>query len=153
MKERQFADEVGVLLSQMGMPPAYGRLLGWLLICDPPQQTSTQLGEALGLSKGSVSSGMRMLERADMVQRVPSPGRGHAYEMMPDALVRATDPAVKHAMMRDVMSRGLALLGEKDSTRAERLRVSRDFYGFIAERIPSLMEEFRQRSLGRTSDR
>jgi DNA-binding transcriptional regulator GbsR (MarR family) len=147
VKERQFADEVGVLLSQMGMPPAYGRLLGWLLICDPPQQTSTQLGDALGLSKGSVSSGMRMLERADLVQRVPSPGRGHAYEMMPDALVRATDPAVKHAIMRDVMQRGLSLIDDKDSPRAERLRVSRDFYGFIAEKIPSLMEEFRQKHL------
>jgi DNA-binding transcriptional regulator GbsR (MarR family) len=151
MKERQFADEVGVLLSQMGMPPAYGRLLGWLLICDPPQQTSTQLGAALGLSKGSVSSGMRMLERADLVQRVPSPGRGHAYEIVPDALVRATDPAVKHAMMREVMARGLSLLGEEGSPRAERLRVARDFYGFIAERIPSLMEEFRQRYLGKES--
>jgi len=144
VKERQFADEVGVLLSQMGMPPAYGRLLGWLLICDPPQQTSTQLAESLGLSKGSVSSGMRMLERSDLVQRVPSPGRGHAYEMVPDALVRATDPAVKHVIMRDVMQKGLALLGEEGSPRAERLRISRDFYGFIAEKIPSLMEEFRQ---------
>ncbi|WP_203911944.1 GbsR/MarR family transcriptional regulator [Rhizocola hellebori] len=131
----------------MGMPPAYGRLLGWLLICDPPQQTSAQLGEALGLSKGSVSSGMRMLERSDMVQRVPTPGRGHAYEMLPDALVRATDPAVKFAFMRDVMQRGLSLLDENESTRAERLRVSRDFYGFIAEKLPSLMEEFRQKHL------
>ncbi|GIH08118.1 hypothetical protein Rhe02_61850 [Rhizocola hellebori] len=147
MKERQFADEVGVLLAGMGMPPAYGRLLGWLLICDPPQQTSAQLGEALGLSKGSVSSGMRMLERSDMVQRVPTPGRGHAYEMLPDALVRATDPAVKFAFMRDVMQRGLSLLDENESTRAERLRVSRDFYGFIAEKLPSLMEEFRQKHL------
>ncbi len=147
MKERQFADEVGLLLSQMGLPPAYGRLLGWLLICDPPQQTSTQLGEALGLSKGSVSSGMRMLERADLVQRVPNPGRGHAYEMLPDALVRATDPAVKHALMRDVMQKGLSLLGDKDPARAERLRISRDFYGFVAEKIPALMEEFRRLNL------
>jgi DNA-binding transcriptional regulator GbsR (MarR family) len=143
MKERLFADEVGMVLSQMGMPPAFGRLLGWLLICDPPSQTSAQLAGALGLSKGSVSTGMRMLERAGLVQRVPVPGRGHAYEMAPDGLVRATDPAVRFGMLRDVMDKGLAVLGDPEAPRARRLKVTRDFYAFVAVRIPELMEEFK----------
>ena len=143
MKERDYADEVGTVLSQLGLTPAYGKLLGWLLVCDPPSQSSGQLAEALGLSKGSVSTGMRMLERAGLVQRVPAPGRGHAYQMLPDALVRATDPAAKHLMMRDLMDRGLAMLGDDGSPRARRLRITRDFHGFIAERIPGLIEEFR----------
>lgn len=144
MKEREYADEVGMVLSQLGMPPAYGRLLGWLLICDPPAQTSSQLAEALGLSKGSVSTGMRMLERARLVQRVPTPGRGHAYQMLPDALLRASDPAGRHLMMRDLMDRGLTMLGDPDSPRTHRLRITRDFHSFIAERIPELMDEFRR---------
>ena len=147
MQERRFAEEVGVVLAQMGMPPAFGRLLGWLLICDPPAQTSNQLSEALGLSKGSVSTGMRMLERAGLVHRVPMPGRGHAYEMAADGLVRATDPATRFGMMRDVMDKGLAVLEDPDSERARRLRVSRDFYAFAWVRIPELMEEFRNRYL------
>lgn len=142
MKERKFAEEVGVVLGQMGMPPAFGRLLGWLLICDPPSQTSTQLAEALGLSKGSVSTGMRMLERSGLVHRVPMPGRGHAYEMQADALVKATDPAGRFGMMRDVTDKGLAALGDPESERARRLRVTRDFYDFFSVRIPQLMEEF-----------
>ena len=149
-KERKFAGEVGVLLGQMGMPPAFGRLLGWLLICDPPAQTSAQLSEALGLSKGSVSTGMRMLERAGLVHRVPMPGgrlRGHAYEMAADGLVRATDPALRFGMLRDVMDKGLAVLEDPDSDRARRLRVTRDFYAFAAVRIPELMEEFRNQYL------
>jgi DNA-binding transcriptional regulator GbsR (MarR family) len=149
VQEKKFADEVGVVLGQMGMPPAFGRLLGWLLICDPPAQTSTQLSEALGLSKGSVSTGMRMLERAGLVHRVPMPGRGHAYEMAAEGLVRATDPATRFGMLRDVMSRGLAVLEDPDSERARRLRVTRDFYAFAAQRIPELMEEFRNTYLGR----
>ena len=152
MKEKQFAEQVGVVLGQMGMPPAFGRLLGWLLICDPPSQTSAQLSEALGLSKGSVSTGMRMLERAGLVHRVPMPGggiRGHAYEMAADGLVRATDPATRFGMLRDVMDKGLAVLGDPDSERARRLRVTRDFYAFASVRIPELMEEFRNHYLGK----
>jgi len=150
VNERKFAEEVGVVLGQMGMPPAFGRLLGWLLICDPPSQTSAQLSEALGLSKGSVSTGMRMLERSGLVRRVPMPGggvRGHAYEMEADALVRATDPATRFGMLRDVMDKGLAVLGDPESDRARRLRVTRDFYAFVSVRIPELMEEFKDQYL------
>jgi DNA-binding transcriptional regulator GbsR (MarR family) len=51
--------EAGVVLAGMGMPQAYGKLLGWLLICDPQAQSGAELVAALGLSKGSVSAGLR----------------------------------------------------------------------------------------------
>jgi DNA-binding transcriptional LysR family regulator len=142
-KERQFADEVGTVMSGMGMPAAFGKLYGWLLICDPPHQTSTQLAEALSLSKGSVSTGMRALEQLGMVRRVPVRGRGHAYEMLPDAMIRTVDARRLYLVIHDVMQRGIDMLGGNDNLpRAQRLRVTRDFYAFVAERVPRLIEEF-----------
>ena len=142
--ERRYAEEVGVALAQMGTTPAFGKLLGWLLICDPPQQTSTQMSEALELSKASVSTGMRLLEKSGLVRRVPSGGRGHAYEMHRDAFVRAIDPTAKMRVFIDLMSRGIDLVGDEDAPRARRLRHTRDFYTFMAERTPALMDEFRK---------
>ena len=52
---------IGVVLAGMGMPQAYGKLLGWLLICTPAAQSGAELVAALGLSKGSVSAGLRTL--------------------------------------------------------------------------------------------
>jgi DNA-binding transcriptional LysR family regulator len=142
-QERLFADEVGMVLAGMGMPAAFGKLMGWLLICEPPQQTSTQLAQSLGLSKGSVSTGMRALERLGMVRRVPTQGRGHAYEMLPDALVRTVDARRLYLVIHDVMQKGIEVLGGDESLpRAQRLRVTRDFYAFVAERVPQLIDEF-----------
>jgi DNA-binding transcriptional LysR family regulator len=142
-EERQFAEEVGVVLSGMGLPAAFGKLMGWLLICEPPQQSSTQLAQSLGLSKGSVSTGMRALEQVGMVRRVPGQGRGHVYEMLPDALVRTVDARRIYLLIHDVMQKGIDILGGDESVpRAQRLRVSRDFYAFVAERIPQLIDEF-----------
>ena len=142
-EERLFADEVGMVLSGMGMPAAFGKLMGWLLICDPPQQTSKQLAQSLGLSKGSVSTGMRALEQLGMVRRVPVRGRGHAYEMLPDALVRTVDARRLYLVIHDVMQKGIDVLGGDESLpRAQRLRVTRDFYAFVAERVPQLIDEF-----------
>ncbi len=145
-QRRRYADEVGLLSSRMGMPPAYGKLLGWLLICDPPAQTSTDLGAALGLSKGSVSTGMRMLERSGLVRRVAIPGRnGHAYEMLPDAMITATTGAVAHyRLMAELMARGVVVVGDDTAPQAQRLRMTREFFDFIAVKIPDMIAEFKR---------
>lgn len=140
---RRYAEEVGVALTQMGTTPSFGTLLGWLLICEPRAQTTAQLCEAVGLSKASVSTGMRALEQSGLVRRVPTGGRGHAYEIHDDAFVRAIDPTAKMRAFLDVLQRGLDLVGDGDAPEAQRLRHSRDFYAFMIERIPALMDEYR----------
>lgn len=144
--KREYAEEFGLLYSTLGMPPAYGKLLGWLMICDPPDQTSTELAEALQLSKGSVSTGMRMLEGAKLARRVARPGqRGHAYEVLPDALITATmNGRTVWAALGVLMARGVDLIGDADAPEARRVRIARDFFTFIAERVPDLIEEFRR---------
>jgi DNA-binding transcriptional regulator GbsR (MarR family) len=145
-ERRRYADEVGLLSSRMGMPPAYGKLLGWLLICDPPAQSSTDLAAALGLSKGSISTGMRMLERSGLVRRVVLPGRnGHAYEMLPDAMITATMGAIPHyKLMAELMARGVEVIGDNTAEQAQRLRVTREFFDFLAEKLPDLIADFKR---------
>ncbi|MFG2100717.1 GbsR/MarR family transcriptional regulator [Micromonospora echinaurantiaca] len=141
--QRRYAEDAAVVLSGLGLPPAYGKLLGWLLVCDPPWQTSGQLAEGLGLSKGSVSTGMRLLETSGLARRVPVPGhRGHAYEVRPDAIIRIAADATKFRAFRELMERGLAVAGGEDAPGTERLRVMRDFYAFIEREVPKLVERF-----------
>ena len=144
--ERHYAEQVGMTLAGLGMTPAYGKLLGWLLICEPPGQSLGQMSEALGLSKGSVSTGMRVLERIGLVRRAVVPGaRGHVYEASPDGLVEmASQAGAQYATIRRLMERGLALLDNDRSPRADRLRVSRDFYAFIEREVPKLLQEFKR---------
>ncbi|TES89068.1 MAG: MarR family transcriptional regulator, partial [Dehalococcoidia bacterium] len=51
-EEKQFAEEVGIVFEQTGIPRMAGRILGWLLISDPPHQSTEQLTKALLASKG-----------------------------------------------------------------------------------------------------
>lgn len=142
--ERQFAEEVGLMMAGLGMPPAYGKLLGYLLICDPPHRTGTELATALGLSKGSVSAGLKMLEATKLIRRVATPGqRGAAYEMAPDAMVdaAATDT---YRLFRELLDRGVALAGGEDTPRTARLRYTRDFYALIEGEIPQIIARFKR---------
>ena len=38
---------MGQFLGGYGMTPMAGRMWGWLLLCDPPEQTAAQIAEAL----------------------------------------------------------------------------------------------------------
>src|SRR5256885_1383188 len=141
--ERQWAEETSLAMESMGMPRSWGKLLGWLLICDPPQQSSVDLAEALDLSAGSVSTGMRMLENSGLVRRVAAPGsRAKVYEMTEDAFLLAAR-SEHFAVVRRLMEHGVEVLGaDRDSPRGRRLRRTRDFYAFLEREVPALVQRF-----------
>jgi DNA-binding MarR family transcriptional regulator len=148
--QRRYAEEAGVVLAGMGMPQAYGKLLGWLLICNPAAQSGAELVAALGLSKGSVSAGLRTLEASGLVRRVAMPGRrGSFYEMTPDAIMRAAG-SEKFTYFRQLMDRGLEVVGGEDAPGAERLRTTRDFYAFLEVEVPKLIQRFKDEQRGRS---
>jgi hypothetical protein len=140
--ERQYAEDAALILESLGMPRAQGKLLGWLLVCDPPQQSSADLAEALDLSAGSVSTGTRMLENGRLIRRVAVPGkRGKVYEMIENAMARSIqDDRIR--MMRELMDRGLDVVGGEQAPRAARLRRTRDFYAFCEREISGLIARF-----------
>lgn len=61
-----------------------GKMLGWLMVCDPAHQSSNDLAEALQTSTGSVSTQSRVLESIGLVERVTFPGdRQTYYQLIP----------------------------------------------------------------------
>ena len=70
MDDRQaaFVEEMGQYLSSVGMTPMAGRMLAWLLICDPAEQTAAELADMLRASRGAISGAARALETAGFVR-------------------------------------------------------------------------------------
>jgi hypothetical protein len=83
-----------------------------------------------------------MLENARLIRRVAVPGRrGKVYEMIEDAMTRAIqDDRVR--IMRELMDRGLDVIGGDQEPRAARLRRTRDFYAFFEREVPALVNRF-----------
>jgi len=140
--ERRYAEDAAVVLEALGMPRSYGKLLAWLLVCDPPQQSSTELAEALDLSAGSVSTVMRLLVNSSLARRVAVPGkRGKVYEVVDNAMVVASqDNRIR--MFRELMERGIEVVGGEHTERSRRLRQTRDFYAFMEREVPALVQRF-----------
>jgi len=144
-EERQFAEEVGIVFEQTGMPRMAGRILGWLLISDPPHQSTGQLASALLASKGSISTMTRLLIQLGLIERLSLPGvRRDYFRLRSDAwqhmIGRGLTDEIK--MVRQLAGRGLVLLGEKTPVTRKWLQEMLDVYTFLEREFPALMERW-----------
>ncbi len=126
------------------MPRMTGRVLAWLLVCDPPEQTATQLAEALDASQGSISGATGMLVRQGLVDRLHIRGeRGDRFCLRSelwDAQIR--DPGAEEA--RALVAQGLEALADEPASRRARLEEMDALYAWYASRMPALLEEWRE---------
>ena len=145
-KEQQFVEDVGIFFEQSGLPRMAGRILGWLLICDTPQQSTSELVEALKASKGSISTTTRLLIRIGLIERFSLPGIRHDYFRIKPGVWHhlIKESQVQTTAMRQLAERGLDLLKNKPPLNCQRLEEMRDVYTFFEREFPALLERWEQ---------
>jgi DNA-binding transcriptional regulator GbsR (MarR family) len=79
LDEIHFIEDIGLFFEQMGMPRMAGKIIGALLISDPPAQSLIDLSARLNASKGSISLMTRMLIEQGLIERVASPMPRQTY--------------------------------------------------------------------------
>jgi DNA-binding transcriptional regulator GbsR (MarR family) len=142
----QYVEEVALGFERQGLFRMAGRVIGWLLICDPPEQTFGQLAEVLQASKGSISAAMKFLVPAGLVERVSRPGdRRDYYRCRPGAWAElARDQSRQYDDFRKLAQRGLELLADAPADRRERLQGMHDLYAWLGREMPALWVRWRE---------
>jgi MarR family len=141
----EFIDASGQWMAKSaGMPQMTGRVLGFLLVCDPPETTAAQIGEALGASKGSISAATTTLTRLKLVDRLRVRGeRADRFRIRPDAWdEQVRDSGISEA--RALLARGRAALAGEPPARLARLDELDAFYAWWEERMPQLVDEWQE---------
>ncbi len=117
-----------------GLPPITGRILGWLMICDPPEESAGAIATAIGASRASLTTNMRLLTQSGLVHRRMRPGERTAYYRVDDdaweQVLRRRFTSL--AAFRDIAKDGMALIGS-DTPRAHRLRAAHQMFEWAAE--------------------
>ena len=146
VEEKDFVEEVGIFFEQSGLPRMAGRILGWLMISNPPHQTTGELAEALLASKGSISTMTRLLIRIGLIERLSLPGQRRDYfrikggawhQMIKDSLVQMT-------VFRQLIERGLKLIEDKAHFNRQWLEEMHHMYTFFEREFPALLERWEQ---------
>lgn len=146
---RVFVEELSVGLESEGLPRIAGRIFGFLLVCQPPEQTAADLARELHASRGSVSTMTQLLLRTEMIERVSRAGQRADRFRVPDgalsALMRREPPRL--AYFTRLTARGLDLLAGQPPEARSRLQELHDLFAYFARAFPALLDEWeRQRA-------
>ena len=149
-ERKRYVEEFGLLFGQFGLSRMLGRVLGVLMISDPPERSAGELAEALGASRGSISQTTRSLIQMGLVQRWSRPGERRDYfRVKPGAwheIMRREMEALGD--FRETAERGLELLDSEDPDARRSLEEMRDFYAYWEREMPAVLERWEKESHG-----
>ena len=124
-----------------GIPLIGGRILAYLLVCDPIERTAAELSEELEASSGSISTNLRLLINLGVVTKTTRRGRQAAqYRLNERGWAEMVHRRLRAlAKTRELTATGLRLLSG-DPERARRLRAIDELYGWLAAELPGVWE-------------
>lgn len=141
-----FADEIGLLYEDLGQPRILGRVLGWLLLCEPDYQSVEDLATILHASRGSISTATRSLLRAGLVERqIIRRDRRTYYRIRPGAWTSVFEEQTQTTKrMRQLAERGLELLDGEPAERRRRLEKLHNLTAFYERGTFALLARWRR---------
>jgi DNA-binding transcriptional ArsR family regulator len=143
--EITFADHVGRFYARRyAFPPMVGRLVGYLAICEPPEQSIAELAEALLASRSAISGALKTLESMRYIRRTRTAGERMDRVRLDMSSPQASGFDVAEYEELGALAReGLQVIGE-DAPAARRavLAGMAAFADFLVARLPQLQREW-----------
>lgn len=141
-KQQQFVEECGLYFEGVGLTRIAGRIIGWLLICEPPYQQQSELVDALGASKSSISVALKDLTTLYLVERFSLPSdRRTFYRTSKDMWSRSFRARMHQVtQLKELGEHGLEALEDSTPERRQRLEFMRDMNAFMEVEFPKLLD-------------
>src|SRR3954451_17008874 len=144
--ELSFVDQVGRHYQRhYAVPPMVGRVIGWLSICDPPEQTIAEIADALQASRSAIGTALSMLETWGSVQRMRVPGERADHVKLNLVATQSLDSPAEYGALAALARHGLDVLRDAPAARRARLLELAAFSEFLLELLPTLADEWRAR--------
>jgi hypothetical protein len=145
--EITFADHMGRFCARRyAFPPMVGRLLGYLAVCDPPEQSIDQLADALLASRSAIAGAIKVAEATHAVRRSRSAG-----ERMDRVRIDLSTPQSmgmdmsEYEELADLAREGLDVLRDAPAERRAVVLEMSAFADFLLEQVPRLQQEWEAR--------
>ena len=142
--EITFADHAGRLYARRyGMAPMVGRLLGYLMVCWPREQSIAELAEALLASRSAITGAINTLENLGLISRSRAAGERMDRVFIDRTSRRAWGFDVSEYREQGELAReGLEVLADASPERRAVLAEFAAFADFLVERLPLLEQDW-----------
>jgi predicted transcriptional regulator len=139
----EFIEGFALKLNESGMQRMSARVFAALLVAPGGGMTAREIAETLGVSAGAVSGATNYLTRTGLVERTRTPGeRVDRYDVRGTswAEAMAVETELLHNLSSWLDKGASAMAGDSDAV--DRLETTRDFFAFMADEMPRLVERW-----------
>ncbi|HUY59281.1 MAG TPA: hypothetical protein VMV16_06190 [Solirubrobacteraceae bacterium] len=142
--ELTFADHMGRLYARRyGFPPMLGRLIGYLSVCDPPDQSINELADALLASRSAIAGAVKTAEAIRVLRRTRAAGERMDRVRIDLSSPHATGMDVsEYEELREMAHEGLEVLRDASIERRAVLLEMAAFSDFLVEQMPQMQQEW-----------
>ncbi|MFD8522290.1 hypothetical protein ACFV2D_20085 [Streptomyces capillispiralis] len=156
--EQAFVEKVAqYYFENDGMPHDRGRVVGWMMICDPPEQTAADIEKALGVPRAAIDRIVDQLtpenDPVSVFERTGSLQENYTVRLRENSW----GPKVRGIFsefpdFHRVAADGLAALRAENvpEERLTRLANMERFLGFVSTEMPAILERYERRGTGAT---
>lgn len=141
-----FIEKIGLIAQAEGLPRIAGRIFG-LLVFEGRLINFSDLATRLQVSRGSISSSIRLLEERGLVKRTTRPGERQEYfQLAADPYVSLLEGARRRTRRaRDDIRDSLNALPENQADIRKRLGAYAEFYDAIDDGLASAVSRLTSR--------
>ena len=144
---RNFVEQMARTLAEWGLPRMAARVLFVMMSADEQALTASELAERLEVSPAAISGAVRYLIHINMVAREPVPGsRRDRYRLVDDSWYEVT--VAKMTLIKDLAQaadQGTRAAGGPGTPAGARLAGMRDFYLFVQNELPRVLDLWAER--------
>jgi DNA-binding MarR family transcriptional regulator len=147
-EEITFADHLGRFYARRyGFPPMVGRVLGYLLVCEPRDQSIAELSDALLASRSAITGALDVLERLHSIRRSRAAGErmDRVRVDFESAQARGFD-VTEYEELAALAREGLGVLKDSPPERRTELTEMAVFADWLVERTRVLQQEWEEHS-------
>jgi DNA-binding MarR family transcriptional regulator len=143
--EITFADHAGRFYArQYAMAPMVGRLVGYLAVCDPREQSIAELAEALLASRSAIAGAVKTLENLGLIRRSRAAGERMDRVRISMSSTQAMGFDVSEYREQGELAReGLRAIADAPLERRAVLLEWAAFADFLVERLPLLEKDWK----------
>jgi len=139
----ELVDEMGLFFKNLGMPRAAGQLIGYLMACDPPEQSAGEISEAIGISAASVSSNVRLLTHFGAIELTSRRGdRKTFYRLRGDVWVEMMRQ--EFTAFESLAATGRRIKSSGGLVRHDGIDEMVDFAEFWVQEVPAMTARWQQ---------
>jgi len=146
---QQLVERISLVFEGAGLSPVAGRIVGHLLMCEPREQSSSELAACTHASKGSISTQTQLLATMGLIERTRKPGsRAAFYRIRPHVWTDLLQLEVARTQqLHQLADEAITLKRAMGEPIDDRLSDFRGFTEFFLARLPALIDEWRAQQM------